>query len=73
MSECNYCVLKQIRKQAKDAGKKVTVKPSGYSLGGKDIYVHPADVLTEALTPDTENHKNYFVAWLMEIPKRCKC
>jgi hypothetical protein len=42
LTECNYCILRKIKRDAKEKGKKVKIKKGTYtdSLGsGKDVYV----------------------------------
>jgi len=59
LTECNYCILRKIKRDAKEKGKKVKIRKGTYtdSLGpGKDVYV--------------EGEK---VAWFWELTDHCVC
>jgi hypothetical protein len=60
LTECNYCTLKRIKRDAKEKGKKVQVKrgvETDDSLGrGKDVYV------------DGEK-----TVWFWELTDHCVC
>ena len=71
MAECNYCRLKQICRDAKRDGLKVSVL-SG--VVGQIVYVHPTTVRIRALTGgENGSRKRYFSAWLAEVPNGCEC
>jgi hypothetical protein len=74
MATCNFCNLRAIKNRAKKTGMKVTVIYStrmGH-LGGKEIYVHPKNMKL-GLNVSEDNHKKYWVSWMMEIPESCTC
>lgn len=67
MSQCNLCVVRDIRRRARNQRPKlkVTVQGSGDDgLDGFDVFVHPAD------TEPTQEHKK---AWLMGLSEACVC
>jgi hypothetical protein len=64
LTSCNYCTLKRIRKDAKENGKIVVLKASGF-MGGIDVFVLKRG--------EKLDRKEHFCAWLMEIPDRCVC
>ncbi len=73
--QCNHCSLRSLRREAKKAGERVTVRSSDRSLGmgGVDVYVHPAAVkLPTGRIPDNV-HDAYFRAWFMEVTESCAC
>lgn len=64
---CNYCEYQQILRRAKEkykVARVVSTKPSIYTLGGVDVFVHPKS------TRPTQEH---FVAWFMMLPEHCMC
>jgi hypothetical protein len=67
LTPCNHCTLLAIRRQARKMGRKVTLCPSplGTWENGQDVYVHPRNV--KKMT------KEYWIAWLAEIPEHCIC
>ena len=61
LTSCNYCTLKRVKRQAKEEGKKVVVKPgdwhkSPFGSPGKDIFVDDKKV-----------------AWFAELTGHCVC
>lgn len=68
-TRCNFCTLKDFRRQAKQANRIVTLVPrplaEGVEFGmlGQDVYIHPAD----------EPIDDWWAAWLAEIPGKCVC
>ena len=66
LTQCNFCSMKQIRENLKSGEKIFVTAEYGDPLKGKSIYILPVGV--EALKP-----KEHFVAWFMEIGKRCEC
>jgi hypothetical protein len=71
MSRCNHCTLKAIRVYAKKENKKVTMLPSNFLLGGREVYTHPKDIKISKLLP--KDREQYFAAWLMEVTEYCCC
>jgi len=74
LTPCNYCSFKRIKRRAKQDNNTVTLR-YGF-MGGKDCFVHPPDVVITPEIAKDENHplhKQYFVAWFMELPDHCCC
>lgn len=69
MRECNHCKLQAIRKQAKKDGRRVSLRPAAWGMGGSEVYVHPRTVKT----PWADDREKYWVAWMMLVPERCEC
>lgn len=70
---CNYCSMQRIRRQTPDTHRLVMSK-NDWGLGGTTVYRVPKDIeIPKPIVRDSEFHKEYFVSWLMEIPKRCCC
>ena len=74
-TQCNYCSLKAIRREAKAKGKKVTVlNDAKWGMGGFNIYVHPPDINIRKLTGGEDGaREKYRSAWMWEIGKHCTC
>ncbi len=73
LTQCNYCLLKEIERDAKSTNKKVVKRRStGSKLGGWDIFAVPEyakKVLINRLIKD----RKYFKAWMWEIGTKCEC
>ena len=79
LTTCNYCVLKRMRKEAKEHGRKIMVKPSSF-MGGNCIFSVPKGVkLEKYIEPNNklkngdEIYREYSVGWMQEIPDHCCC
>jgi hypothetical protein len=82
LTRCNYCTLKEIKRNAEKAGSTVHLRPSGF-MGGTDVFVVPeGEKLPEKedmVQPCDEypNGNDYYSkyqrAWLMDIPDHCAC
>lgn len=64
MSECNYCLLKRIKRRAHRENLVVTII-------GHNVYVHPKDIEVDRL--DCKQRGEYFTGWLMAITDHCVC
>jgi hypothetical protein len=72
LTQCNYCSLRQIRKQAKSDGMKVTIRV-GWN-GGKDIYVHPKEIVIPNVNGDKNPLRDkYCHNWMQSIGSSCSC
>lgn len=73
LTPCNYCTLQRIKRNAIRDGKVVTVLPGGI---GRDVYVHPPDVVIPKGT-DSDDYATgsppYWIASMMEIGSSCEC
>ena len=61
LTQCNYCSLKQIKRNAKEGGKKVEVAPATIEFEasvGKGVHVKVDGKI---------------VAWFMELTNHCVC
>jgi len=65
MSRCNFCIMEDFSRLADQRGHNTTVlpKPVDGFPDGVDVYVHPL----------TEDHTDWWVAWLAKIPTECHC
>jgi len=81
MNQCNFCLLKDIKLNAKENGLKVVKRKSDFFLGGIDIYAIPktSKMPKKIIAPCDEYpngdkfRQDHLQAWLMEIPSKCKC
>jgi len=76
LTQCNYCSLRDVKRQAAHVGKHVHIKRDyNGELGGVDVYVTPVSVdLPEGEIPRaSEFFQQYWVAWFMEVTKSCCC
>jgi len=80
VGQCNFCLLRQIKAQAKKQRCKVVLRRSSF-LGGTEIYVIPKDMKMpkKIIEPCKEYpnggpfHEKYSRAWVMEIGDSCCC
>jgi len=79
MTQCNYCSLQLYRKQAKERGNKIVLRPSGF-MGGIEVfevgkkesipkYKGPSDKLPNG----DEWYEKHIISWMMEIGNSCCC
>lgn len=75
LTQCNYCSLRAIKHRAVHEHKHVHTCMGGGRLSGVDVYVIPVtmDAPKGKITEASEFHKQYWVAWFMEITDRCVC
>ena len=71
LTQCNYCLLKHIKKRAKEKRMKVTVRATNWGLGGFDVFMHPKDIVIDP--KNVEQRNQYFQSWMMEITDHCVC
>jgi hypothetical protein len=67
MSQCNYCTLQTIKRQAKQEGLCVTVDAAG------NVYAHPCSVEVATHPSSSGPRSEYWRAWFMELSSRCTC
>ncbi len=76
LTQCNYCTLRDIKRQAAHEKKHVHLKhDTGRELDGIDVYVTPVSVdLPEGhITRVSEFHQEYWVSWFMGLTDHCVC
>ena len=68
---CNYCSYKRMKKK----GYRLYRKRGKWGMGGYEVYRLPHGVkfTDEMLDEESELHKKYWIAWMMEIPEYCMC
>ena len=66
---CNYCLLQNYRKLAKDTNSKLTIIPAIFT--GVDIYIHPKSISIRKLS--LHKRKVYFECWFMKLSDKCAC
>lgn len=69
MSKCNFCENNELIAAADKAGLTLTYEKG--MMGGKDVYVHPKEVVIKSLSK--KEKKKYFRCWFMRIGKYCEC
>jgi hypothetical protein len=69
LTMCNYCRLKEIKKQAKKDKMKVVIN---HLVCGIDIYVVPKGIKIPTYF-DRNFRVEYFKSWMMEISDSCVC
>lgn len=73
---CNFCTLRRIRRRYKGMGTRVLTRyNSKWGMGGANIYAIPKGVHVPegGIVEGSPFHEEYFICWLMEIPKSCMC
>jgi len=75
LTQCNYCSMSRIRRDAKAEKKKVTVLADArWGMGGVNVYVHPCDVNIRKLEGGENGERaKYRVSWMMELSEHCVC
>lgn len=75
VAECNHCVLKRIKHQARKDGLQVTVLADAkWGLDGVNVYVHPSGVKIDALRGGEDGARaQYRRAWFMSLTEACAC
>jgi len=75
LTTCNYCNLKNIKREAKAVGKKVTILDDAeWGLCGRNIYVHPPEINIRLMKGGEDGPRSkYRIAWMKEISKICCC
>ncbi len=72
-TQCNFCNLNDLKDRTPLDQMLVRGK-SNWGMGGINFYRVPKNLkIPRPIVEDSEFHKQYFVSWLMEIPKRCRC
>lgn len=72
MSQCNFCNLKEPKREARKNRQKVTLRP-GWN-GGLDVYVHPKNVVIPKIDGDKNPlRKKYCHQWFQALTDRCVC
>jgi len=77
MSQCNYCCLREIKKDAKVNSKKVLI--IGSKQGGLNVFVIPKDIKIDKEFTDKlralrqSSDSEYFSAWFMSLGRHCEC
>ena len=77
---CNFCRLKEIKKDAKRRGNKVILRRSIF-MSGTCVFEVPESMeeLPRYIEPSNrfpkgnKMYQKYFKGWLMLIPKECAC
>jgi hypothetical protein len=75
LTQCNYCSLRRIRRDAKREKKRVTIlSDARWGMGGVNVYVHPRDVNVSRLRGGEDGpRREYFVSWFMQLTQHCCC
>ena len=75
MSDCNYCSLQRIKRDARKDGLTVTVlRDAAWGMGGQNVYVHPKGVKIAKLPGGEDGERaKYRQSWFMELPDGCRC
>lgn len=69
-TQCNFCSFQNVKRRAHKEGNKITLMPGG-SMGGVEVFVHPADVEIEKLSE--QERASWWSRWFMELPDHCCC
>ena len=74
LTQCNYCSMKDIKREAKGKGHRVVTREGTGQLGGINVYILPPGVeMAKVIKDDDEFSKKYFVAWFMKLSESCVC
>ena len=69
---CNYCTLREIRKEARGRAR-VHLRRSSGGMGGVDVFVVPKGEKLDTSVDEKGNHNPQWKAWLMEVSDHCVC
>ena len=76
LTQCNYCTLRGIKRDAKREGKRVLLRSSTF-MGGTNVFVVPRniDLPKQINDKDADGHTfhKYKVAWLRTVTPTCVC
>lgn len=68
---CSYCLVKDLKKQAKVRYNEIRVKPSRGELRGVNVFEVPAGCRVDL--DDPTNHQKYWKAWFLSVQDHCTC
>lgn len=81
MSQCNFCILENLRFLAKKMNLKVTVLPSDpneeYAVDppGVDVFLHPLEITPAELETDRPDNGpgRFWIIWFWSVGDHCEC
>ena len=71
--KCSFCIYNDIRREARQEGRKLTIRP-GPGRSGVLVFSHPPDVhIPMDVSYTNEEYSEYLKCWLHAVGDHCTC